>query len=236
MTPETDDRLILAVPSKGRLMEDALDVFASAGLPISKVGHERGYLGAMSELDGVVVRFLSASEIASFLRKGRVHMGITGRDLVEEHVSNHDQQITFVKALGFGHADVVIAVPNCWIDVAHVADIETVAAEFRRVHGRRMRVATKYLNLTRRFFAQHGITSYRIVESLGATEGTPAAGTAEFIVDITSTGATLKANNLKMLPDGTILPSEAHLVCSRTTHWSALANEARNEILARIGN
>ena len=234
MSDETDERLVLAVPSKGRLMEATLDAFAAAGLPISKVGHERGYLGEMVDLPDVAVRFLSASEIATFLRMGRVHMGVTGRDLVEEHISDADAQVDFVRALGFGHADVVIAVPDCWIDVAHVADIETVGAEFRRIHGRRMRVATKYMNLTRRFFARHGITSYRIVESLGATEGTPAAGTAELIVDITSSGATLQANNLKTLPDGTILSSEAHLVCSRTIPWSASANGARNDILARL--
>ena len=113
----------------------------------------------------------------------------------------------FLAPLGFGRADVVVAVPDCWIDVVRMADLEDVAAQFARVHGRRLRVATKYLNLTRRFFASAGVAGYRIVESVGATEGTPAAGTAELIVDITTTGTTLAANHLKVLEDGLILCS-----------------------------
>jgi ATP phosphoribosyltransferase len=141
----------------------------------------------------------------------------------------------FLKELGFGRADVVVAVPKFWIDVAEVSDLGAAAAAFRRVHGRPLRVATKYVNLTRRFFAKNGLTDYRIVESLGATEGTPAAGTAEIVVDITTTGATLAANGLKVLSDGVILRSQANLVASKVAAWSPAVERTRAELLKRLG-
>ena len=149
--------------------------------------------------------FVSASEIVAELNRGHAHLGVTGEDLVRENIANAAERVTFLKPFGFGRADVVVAVPKCWIDVNEVADIAAAAMAFRRVHGRPFRVATKYVNLTRRFFSSRGLADYRIVESLGATEGTPAAGTADIIVDITTTGATLAANGLKVLEDGVIL-------------------------------
>jgi ATP phosphoribosyltransferase len=140
-----------------------------------------------------------------------------------------------VKQLGFGSANVVVAVPRCWLDVSEVAELEAAAAMFRREHGRPIRVATKYLNLARRFLSGKGLSDYRIVESLGATEGTPAAGTADLIVDITTTGATLAANGLKVLEDGVILRSEANLVESRMADWNAETKKARDDLLARLG-
>ena len=153
--------------------------------------------------------FLAASEIARELAAGTVHLGVTGEDLVRETVADADARIALLARLGFGHADVVVAVPELWIDVWTMEDLDDVAAGFRARHGRRMRIATKYWNLTQGFFAAHGIALYRVVESLGATEGAPAAGTADLIVDITTTGATLAANHLKILEDGVILKSEA---------------------------
>src|SRR5262249_32425429 len=144
-----------------------------------------------------------------FLKTGAAHIGITGEDLVRETMEDVGERVRFVQALGFARADVVVAVPAFWLDVRRMADLEEMSLIYRRVHGRRVRVATKYLNMTRRFFSQKGVTGYRIVESLGATEGAPAAGLAELIVDITTTGATLKANGLKILEDGIILRSEA---------------------------
>jgi len=136
--------------------------------------------------------------------------------------------------LGFGSANVVVAVPQAWIDVRTMADLDDVTTGFRAQHNRRMRVATKYINLTRTFFASHGIVDYRIVESAGATEGAPAAGTAEMIVDITTTGATLTANGLKVLDDGVILRSQANLVASREADWSNEAQETARVILDHI--
>ncbi len=229
------DPLILAVPSKGRLMERTSQLFEGAGMPIRKTGHERGYRGEIEGRQGVEIAFLSASEITQQLNQGRVHAGITGEDLVRESGPEETTRIELLLPLGFGEADVVVAVPECWLDVSRMGDIEEVAAIFFREHGRRLRVATKYMNLTRRFFSDKGVTGYRIVESLGATEGTVAAGTAEIIVDITSTGTTLKANHLKVLDDGLILKSQAMLAKSKTALWSKDTSKAMEEIVLRLG-
>ena len=228
------DRLILGVPSKGRLMEQTQEAFAGAGLTLRKTGDARGYRGEIAELPDVDVAFVSASEIAWHLKTGRVHLGITGEDLVNEQMSAAATRVTFLRKLGFGHADVVVAVPDCWIDVHTMADLAEIALPFRRTHGRWYRVATKYLNLTRRFFAARGVTDYRIIESLGATEGTPAAGTAELIVDITTTGTTLKANGLRILDDGLILRSEASLIASNAAEWTPPVRTVMDEIAARM--
>ena len=230
----TADGLILAVPSKGRLMENTSALFDRVGLTMRKTGHERGYRGEIAGLDGIEIAFLSASEIAWSLAMGRVHLGVTGEDLIRETGSNSEDHIDLLRPLGFGHADVVVAVPTCWLDVSHMSNLEEIAGPFQETHGRRLRVATKYMHLTRRFFAGHGVTGYRIVESLGATEGTPAAGTADMIVDITSTGTTLKANNLKVLDDGLILKSQAMLAASRTVSWDEELEALKNELLSRL--
>lgn len=226
--------LTLGVPSKGRLMEQAADLFRKAGLKMRKTGHERGYRGEIDGLDQVEVAFLSSSEIARHLMLGRIHMGITGEDLIRETIPDVDEKVELIAPLGFGNADVVVAVPECWLDVTTMADLEEVSVQFHRNHGRRLRVATKYMNLTRGYFSQKGVTGYRIVESLGATEGTPAAETAEMIVDITTTGTTLKANNLRILSDGVILESQAILAASRVAKWSETALEVRQEIVQRL--
>jgi len=229
------DRLIFAVPSKGRLMEQAAEFLAASGLKLRKVGHDRGYRGEIEGLGGIDVAFISASEIVSALNNGRAHIGVTGEDLIRENIVNADERVSLLKPLGFGRADVVVAVPACWIDVNRVADLEAAAVAFRREHGRPFRVATKYVNLARRFLSGRGIADYRIVESLGATEGTPAAGTADFIVDITTTGATLAANGLRVLEDGVILRSEANLVASKVAPWPADVKKARDALFARLG-
>jgi ATP phosphoribosyltransferase len=226
--------LSIGIPAKGRLKDAAAALFEKAGLGLRKTGHERGYRGLVEGLDGVEVVFLSAAEIVHQLRAGRIHLGLTGEDLVRETLPDVEASVEFLAPLGFGRADVVVAVPDCWIDVARMSDLEDVAVQFTRGHGRRLRVATKYLNMTRRFFASHGVAGYRIVESVGATEGTPAAGTAELIVDITTTGTTLRANHLKLLDDGLILRSQAHLVSARGAHWSPAAGELKGAILDRL--
>ncbi len=249
MTPVSSN-LVLAVPSKGRLMEATQRLFAQFGLSFGKAGHERGYRGELIGMPGVEIAFVSAGEIARAMKTGDAHLGITGEDLIRETISDTPQKVDFLGGLGFGRADVVVAVPEFWIDVATMADLEEAAILFRRRHGSRIRVATKYRNLTRRFFAgQRGregtadpagrpladaVTLYRIVESHGATEGAPGAGSAELIVDITSTGSTLKANGLKVLTDGVILKSEANLVASRAADWTKPLLAVRSELLARL--
>jgi len=209
------EKLIVGVPSKGRLMEDTLDLFRAGGIAIEKTGDARGYKGAMVGVPDVAVEFLSAGEIARHLQSGRVHLGVTGEDLVREQIPDADERVDLLVKFGFGHANVVVAVPDCWLDVETMADLEEAGALFTAEHGRRLRIATKYPMLTRRFFTDKGVVHYRTVESLGATEGAPAAGMAEGIVDITSTGATLRAKGLRILADGLILQSEANLVAAR---------------------
>jgi ATP phosphoribosyltransferase len=229
-----DAKLSIAVPSKGRLKDQAANLFERSGLALRKTGHERLYRGALGALAGVEVVYLSAAEIVHQLNSGRVQLGVTGEDLIRESLADVDGSVEFLAPLGFGRADVVVAVPDCWIDVSRMADLEDVAAQFARAHGRRLRVATKYMNLTRRFFAAQGVAGYRIVESVGATEATPAAGTAELIVDITATGTTLRANHLKVLEDGLILKSQAHLYASRAAPWSSASAKLRDTILSRL--
>ena len=197
-------------------MEQAQALLLKAGYGIERIGSDRGYRGRLTGIADVEVAFLSASDIAAALKSGEIDCGITGEDLLRETIAPDNPVVDVALRLGFGPADVVVAVPNCWLDVAQMADLDDVAQQFYSVHGRRLRVATKYINLTRRFFAAKGVTGYRIVESLGATEGAPVAGSAELIVDITTSGSTLKANALKVLDDGLILSSCA-VLAARTS-------------------
>ena len=217
--------ITLAIPSKGRLKEQVLEVLAKAGLAVSLPGDDRKYRARIDGAEGIEVAFLSASEIAGEIGQGSVDLGITGEDLLRESLADWEARAEIVARLGFGQADVVVAVPGIWLDVDTMADLDDVAADFRQRHGRRLRIATKYWRLTQQFFSQkHGIQVYRIVESLGATEGAPAAGLADVIVDITTTGSTLRANHLKVLADGVVLQSQACLVASRKDR--AAADEA----------
>lgn len=227
--------LTLAIPSKGRLQEQASAFFADAGLALKQASGARGYRATMAGLDDVDVRLLSASEIAAGLLAGDVHLGITGEDLIRETAPELTLRIVLIHPLGFGFANVVVAVPQAWIDVSTMADLDDVCAAFAHKHRRRLRIATKYTHLTRAFFAHAGISDYRIVESAGATEGAPTAGSAEAIVDITTTGATLAANGLKTLEDGTILESQAQLAASPTADWDAPARATAQALLVRLG-
>lgn len=214
--------ITLAIPSKGRLKEQSLEVLARAGLAVALPEDDRKYRARIDGLDNVEVAFLSASEIAGEIGQGAVDLGITGEDLLRENLADCEARAEIVARLGFGHADVVVAVPDIWLDVDTMTDLDDVAADFRQRHGRRLRIATKYWRLTQQFFSlKHGIQVYRIVESLGATEGAPAAGLADVIVDITTTGSTLRANHLKVLGDGVILKSQACLVASKNQRDAA---------------
>ncbi len=226
--------LTLAIPSKGRLQEQVTAFFATYDVAVHKTSGARGYRATLSGFDDIEVMLLSASEIAASVLAGDVHLGITGEDLLRESAPEIDGRIHLIRPLGFGFADVVVAVPQYWIDVASMADLDDVCAIYAQTHRRRLRVATKYLQLTRSFFAHAGITDYRIVESAGATEGAPAAGTAEAIVDITTTGATLAANGLKQLEDGTILKSQAQLAASLGADWTSVDRAAARRLIDRI--
>ena len=207
--------ITIALPSKGRLKEDSIAALERAGLKIIAPSDARSYRARVENRDEIEIAYMSASEIARELGEGTIDLGVTGEDLVQETIADWENRVAIGARLGFGRADVIVAVPEAWLDVDTMADLDDVAAEFRQRHGRRLRIATKYWRLTQKFFSsQHSIQVYRIVESLGATEGAPAAGSADVIVDITSTGSTLRANKLKILDDGIILRSEACLVQS----------------------
>jgi ATP phosphoribosyltransferase len=228
-------KLVLALPSKGRLMEQCNAALARAGLVVTRgAGAARGYKAEIEGFPGVEVNLVSSAEIAQLLKTGAAHLGVTGEDLIRETLADAEERVRFVSPLGFGFADVVVAVPACWLDVHRMADLEQMSVAFRRLHGRRVRVATKYMSLTRRYFSQMGVTGYRIVESLGATEGTPAAGLAELIVDITTTGVTLHANGLKVLDDGVILKSQANLMASKAAAWTPELSAIEARIAAQL--
>lgn len=226
----------LAIPSKGRLKDKTIEVLGKAGIKIELPKDKRSYRGTVKNRKNIEVAFLSASEIARELIAGNVHLGITGEDLARETIANADQYLSFKSKLGFGHANVIVAVPKAWVDVDTMTDLDDVASEFRLTHKRQLRIATKYWQLTQNFFADHGIAMYRIVESLGATEGAPAAGTADIIVDITSTGSTLEANDLKILHDGVILKSEAMMIQSKTAKFSKADRASSKELCHLIAN
>lgn len=212
--------LKLAIPSKGRLKEQAEAFFASTGFAIEALGGARGYFARIAGLPDVEVRLLSAGEIASSVISGDVHVGVSGEDLLREQAGDLDRVVHLLAPLGFGRADLVVAAPKSWLDVETMADVDDVAARMEAATGRKLRVATKYVRSTRRYFTEEGVGHYRIVESAGATEGAPASGVSELVVDITTTGATLESNGLKILRDGVILRSQAQLAASLDADWS----------------
>ena len=226
-------KLILAVPSKGRLEENAAALFNKAGIRLKRAG-ARGYTGTVNGISDIDVQYLSASEIAARLADGTIHLGITGEDLLREEVPDLDSAVQLVLPLGFGRADVVVAIPDAWVDVRTRADLAEVAGDFRATHGKRLRVATKYTQIAAGFFARHGLVDYVMVQSFGATEAAPNSGAAEAIVDITSTGATLVANALRVPDDGIMLKSEANLAASLRAAWSPEARAASKRLLARL--
>ncbi len=234
MNGRPPNSLLVGVPSKGRLQENAHAFFARAGMTLVQPRGGREYRGTVPEVPGVEIVYLSAAEITSQLAQGGLHFGVTGEDLLREMIPDADKRVVLIDGLGFGHANVVVAVPQAWIDVRTMHDLDDVATAFHQKHDRRMRVATKYVHLTRVFFARHGISDYRIVESLGATEGAPATGAAELIVDITTTGATLAANGLKVLDDGIMLRSQANLVASLEAKWGERERAAARALLDRV--
>lgn len=225
----------LGVPSKGRLMEKTFDWFGTRGVTLRLSGAEREYSGAVEGVEGVELVLLSAGEIPRELAAGRIHLGVTGSDLVRDKLADWDRQVAEWAALGFGHADLVIAVPAGWIDVDTLDDLDAAAAAFRTAHGHRLRIATKYHRLVRDFLTAQGVADYALVDSQGATEGTVKNLTAEAIADITSSGETLRANHLKILSDGLIHQSQATLFAARAAEWGKAERAALAGLAARLG-
>ena len=209
------DLTTIGLPSKGRLKESALNLLKKNNLKLTSKGGERDYFANLDNLPNTKVIYLHAREIIDRLGDGTLDIGISGLDLLSESTINLQKKIDITNKLDFGKANLVVAVPNDWIDVQTVADLEEVSFHFRDKKNLRLRVATKYPNVTNKFFATKGVTQYKIVSSLGATETYPFTGSSEIITDITSTGHTLKANNLRVLKDGTILVSQACILISK---------------------
>ncbi|MDB9707649.1 ATP phosphoribosyltransferase [Planktotalea frisia] len=222
----------LGVPSKGRLMEKTFEWFGARGVELSRTGSDREYAGAVSGVEGVELVLLSAGEIPRELAAGRIHLGVTGTDLIREKLSNWEQRVDELALLGFGHADLIIAVPDFWVDVRTLDDLDAAAAKFRAQNNFRLRVATKYHRLIRDYLRQNGVADYQLVDSQGATEGTVKNETAEAVADITSTGETLLANHLRLLDDGPALKSQATLFRSKTAD---LSDKERVDLAALIG-
>ncbi|MEE2945834.1 MAG: ATP phosphoribosyltransferase [Pseudomonadota bacterium] len=225
----------LGVPSKGRLMEKTFDWFGARGISLSRTGSDREYAAKVEGIEGVELVLLSAGEIPRELKAGRIHLGVTGTDLVQEKLGLWEQQVETMAELGFGRADLIIAVPQCWVDVNLLEDLDAAAAAFRAKHGFRLRIATKFHRLVREFLRDHGVADYQLVDSQGATEGTIKNLTAEAVADITSTGDTLRANHLKILSDSTILKSQATLFRSRNAKLDQKQKETLKTLIEQLG-
>lgn len=225
----------IGVPSKGRLMEKTFDWFAERGVSLSRAGSEREYAGKVEGIEGVELVLLSAGEIPRELAVGRIHLGVTGQDLIREKLSQWDQRVEELAELGFGQADLIIAVPQVWVDVDTLEDLDAVSAAFRAEHGFRLRIATKYHRLVREYLKEHGVADYQLVDSQGATEGTIKNLTAEAVADITSSGETLRANHLKILSDALVLRSQATLFKARGLKLSDEDRAKRTELLKQLG-
>jgi ATP phosphoribosyltransferase len=227
--------LKIGVPSKGRLMEKTFDWFGERGVTMARSGSDREYAGAVEGVQGVELVLLSAGEIPRELAAGRIHLGVTGSDLVRDKLADWSVQVAEVAQLGFGHADLIIAVPVAWIDVDTVDDLDAAAAAFRKTHGFRLRIATKYHRLVREFLTDQDVADYQLVDSQGATEGTVKNLTAEAIADITSSGETLRANHLKILSDGLIHASQATLFAARSAEWDPQTRAVLQELSEKLG-
>ena len=221
----TKNIINIGIPSKGRLRKDILKIFKKNKLNLISERGERDLLGSIKNLNNVKVLYLHAREIVERLGDGSLDLGFSGYDLLKESEVNIQKKISVVKNYGFGKATLVVAIPDPWIDVQTVADLEEIAFEFKDKKKKRLRVATKYPNLTREFLFSKGVTQFKIVGSLGATEAYPFTGSSEIITDITSTGETLSANNLRVLKDGLILKSEACMMRSKSAPKSSILNK-----------
>ena len=207
--------ITIGLPSKGRLKEGSVNFFDRNNLKLTINGGERNYFAVVKNFPNIKIIYLHAKEIIQRIGDGTLDMGISGLDLLNESASKLRQKIEVKKKLDFGSANVVVAIPDDWIDVQTVADLEEVSFDFRDKKNTRLRVATKYPNLTNNFLVSKGVTQYKLVPSLGATETYPFIGSSEIITDITSTGKTLKDNNLRILKDGLILKSQACVLYSK---------------------
>jgi ATP phosphoribosyltransferase len=230
----SETKLKIAFPSKGRLRKDLEKLLRFKKIEFVEEGNERNYMAKLATQNDILIYFMGAKEIVTQLDEGNIHLGITGDDLVQEKILDSEEKVTSELTLDFGKADLVVAVPKIWLDVTTMADLDEISHVKRLNTSKRLKVATKYINLTNRFFSKCGVTDYRTVGSSGSTENAPFNGIADIIVDITSTGETLKANNLRILDDGLILKSSANIFKSKTIKWTKDLELVSNQFLKSI--
>ena len=234
MSTKNNTQLKVALPSKGRLRKDLDKLFENKNIKISNQSDNRSYLATIDDIDNLLIYFLSAKEITDRLEEGSVHIGLTCDDLIQEKIIAYEAKIEKLIKFEFGKAELVVAIPNLWIDVISMADLEEVSNFHRLKTMKRLRVATKYPNLTNNFFSKRGVVDYRTVESHGSTESAPFNGMSDIIVDISSTGETLKANNLRILDDGLILNSSANIFKSLTANWNTNLEKISEQFLSSV--
>ena len=230
----SETKLKIAFPRKGRLRKDLEKLLRFKKIEFVEEGNERNYIAKLANQNDILIYFMGAKEIVTQLDEGNIHLGITGDDLVQEKILDSEEKVTSELTLDFGKADLVVAVPKIWLDVTTMADLDEISHVKRMNTSKRLKVATKYINLTNRFFSKCGVTDYRTVGSSGSTENAPFNGIADIIVDITSTGETLKANNLRILDDGLILKSSANIFKSKTIKWTNDLEIVSNQFLKSI--
>ena len=230
----SETTLKIAFPSKGRLRKDLEKLLRFKKIEFVEEDNERNYIAKLANQNDILIYFMGAKEIVTQLDEGNIHLGITGDDLMQEKILDSEAKVTTELTLDFGKADLVVAVPKIWLDVTTMADLDEISHVKRMNTSKRLKVATKYINLTNRFFSKCGVTDYRTVGSSGSTESAPFNGIADIIVDITSTGETLKANNLRILDDGLILKSSANIFKSKTIEWTKNLELISNQFLKSI--
>ncbi len=221
----------LAVPSKGHLYDGIVDLLKTAGYKVRRAG-DRQYEATISGHPRFHVVFMRPGDIVTQVQEGRCHLGVTGMDVFAERADEAEAARVIIPDLGYGGCRLVVAVPESWIDVGHVLDLVDLTSEFKAA-GKTFRVSTKYANLTRNYFRKWGIYYYQLIDSDGALELHPTLGIADIIVDLTSSGTTLKDNRLREVDGGTVLDSAATLI-GHAPSLKALTAEGDSGSLAHL--
>jgi ATP phosphoribosyltransferase len=225
------DPIRLAIPSKGHLYEGIIDLLKTAGYKVRRAS-DRQYEATIVGHPRFHVVFMRPTDIVIQVREGRCHLGVTGMDVYAEQSVEASDAIVIVPDLGYGGCRLAVAVPESWIDVNHVMDLVDLTTEFKHA-GRTFRVSTKYPALVRQHFRKLGIYYYQLIHSDGALELHPSLGIADIIVDLTSSGTTLKDNRLREVEGGTVLDSAACLI-GHAPSLAALTAEGEAGALAPL--
>lgn len=196
----------LALPSKGRMESGTLELLQQCGLTVKKF-NPRQYVAHIPDLENLEVWFQRSADVVRKVRDGDVDLGIIGYDKFAEYQGADDSLVVIHDALGYSHCHLAVAVPEEWEETHSVADLAKIAKA--RDGSRPLRVVSKYQRLAKAFLEKQGVMPYHMLHADGALEAAPLMGTADFIVDLVSTGVTLREHRLKELAGGTLLHSQA---------------------------